>query len=108
MSLIQLLVIIVVLSLVYFLAMRLAAKLPPPFGNVVQIVVILLAILWLLSLVGLLPGRMRFSANGENRTREILVGNETPYHWATFASVPPLGIEPSPPVLQTGASTWLA
>lgn len=87
MSLIQLLVVIIVLACVYYLAMKLAAKLPPPFGVAAQIVIILLAIIWLLGLVGMLPGgsRIRFSANGGDRTHEILVGNETPYHLATFA-----------------------
>lgn len=95
MTLIQLLVIIVVLSLVYVLAMRLAAKLPPPFGNVVQIVVILLAILWLLSLVGLLPGRVRFGANDGIRTRISALATLHLTKSVSFAGVGQVGVEPT-------------
>ena len=81
-SLIQLLVVIIVLGLLYWLVTLL--PLPAPFKPIALAVVVLIAIVWLLSFAGLLP---RFGANGENRTREILVGNEAPCHLATFASV---------------------
>ena len=50
----QLIVLLVVLGLVYWLLMSL--PLPPPFKIVIQVVVTLIAIGWLLSLVGWWPG----------------------------------------------------
>lgn len=50
----QLVVVLVVLGLVYWLLMQL--PIAEPFRSVIKVVVIIFLILWLLSLVGLLPG----------------------------------------------------
>ncbi len=51
--LIQLLVVVLVLGLIYYLIVSL--PLPPPFKLVAQVIVTIIAIIWLLGLVGLLP-----------------------------------------------------
>jgi hypothetical protein len=58
--LIQLLVIVIVLGLVYWLVMQL--PLPAPFKMIAQVIMILVAIFWLLGVAGMLPSRMRLSA----------------------------------------------
>lgn len=56
MDLISLIVVLVVLSLVFVLAWQyLAPLVPQPFQTAVRIVIILLAILILLSLIGIVP-----------------------------------------------------
>lgn len=60
MSLIQLLVVIIVLGLLYWLVMQL--PLPEPFRRIAQVIVVVILIIWLLNLVGLLPGRIHLSA----------------------------------------------
>jgi hypothetical protein len=61
MTLIQLLFVLLILVLAYYLTMKLVAKLPSPIGTVVEIIVILIAIFWLLGLAGFLPDRVRLS-----------------------------------------------
>lgn len=56
MDLISLLVVLIVLSLVFVLAWQyLAPMIPQPFQTPVRIIIILVAILMLLSLVGIVP-----------------------------------------------------
>lgn len=47
---------IILVVVVYLVVDWLAPKLPAPIGKVVTIVVVLLAIFWLLSLVGIVDG----------------------------------------------------
>jgi hypothetical protein len=54
MSLISLIVVVIVVALVYWMATLL--PIPQPFKNIVLVLVILLAILWLLSAAGLISG----------------------------------------------------
>lgn len=60
MSLIQLLVVVLVFGLIYWLVMQL--PLPAPFKMIAQVILIVIAIIWLLSAVGLLPGRLTLGA----------------------------------------------
>jgi len=60
-SLIQLLVVVIVLGLLWWLV-AMVLPLPAPFKMVAQVIVVLIAIVWLLSLVGLWPARMRISS----------------------------------------------
>lgn len=56
MSLITLLVVLVVLCVVFYLLKAyVCPALPPPFGMLVLLVFALIVIVWLLSLIGVLP-----------------------------------------------------
>jgi len=55
--LIQLLIIVIVLGLLYWLVTLL--PLPAPFKNIALVIVILIAIVWLLSVAGMLPRGLR-------------------------------------------------
>lgn len=84
MSLIQLLVIIIVAGLIYWLVMQF--PLPAPFRKIAQIIMIVIAILWLLGTVGMLPRGLHVSAL---QTHDVLEAR--------------VGIEPTMPGLQPGA-----
>jgi hypothetical protein len=51
MDLVQLLVVVVVMGLVYFLIMQL--PIPQPFLTIVQVIAVLIAIIWLLDISGM-------------------------------------------------------
>lgn len=57
MGLVELLIVVIVIGLVYWLVLQL--PLPPPFKMIAQVIVVLVAIFWLLSLIGVVSvGRL--------------------------------------------------